>query len=379
MKISNVNIYGLENAILTSRYPMVADTEEFWNNISCEGLKLWLDNGLSEIYNILNKKPEKYKLKDDIVYMKVKDKKAMISPQDLPKVDKYEWNYIDQGGYVKETVNGYHLHKVICDLTDDVVDHIDRNKLNCTRNNLRICSHQQNSINTNIPKNNTSGIIGVSFSKEKNKWRANININRKQLHLGYFNNIEDAIQSRLIAEKTYFGEFAPQRHMFKQYDIEEEVENHISKYPNITEYLRAYKNLLKLSHTKGAEGHDQALTGITVTFDMTCSIQLWQEAERYRFLYFVSSTSKMHRLHQMNIDKCCNEYVDNRIKDIVNDKQDKYLEALELQKEGKMDTDEVKKCFYELVYNVPSGFEYTAGMITNYRQLKTIYHQRKNH
>ena len=87
----------------------------------------------------------------------------------------------------------------------------------------------------------------------------------------------------------------------------------------------------------------------------------------------------MHRLHQMNIDKCCNEYVDNRIKDIVNDKQDKYLEALELQKEGKMDTDEVKKCFYELVYNVPSGFEYTAGMITNYRQLKTIYHQRKNH
>lgn len=142
---------------------------------------------------------------------------------------------------------------------------------------------------------------------------------------------------------------------------------------------KAKKVATKLAQSGGAEGHDQFLTGITVTFDMTCSIQLWQEAERYRFLYFVSSTSKMHRLHQMNIDKCCNEYVDNRIKDIVNDKQDKYLEALELQKEGKMDADEVKKCFYELVYNVPSGFEYTAGMITNYRQLKTIYSQRKQH
>lgn len=142
---------------------------------------------------------------------------------------------------------------------------------------------------------------------------------------------------------------------------------------------KAKKVALKLANSKGSEGHDQFLTGINVTFDVTGSIQWWQEAERYRFLYFVSSTSKMHRLHQMNIDKCCNEYVDEKIKDIVNCKQQEYLHALELQKEDLINSDEVKRYFYRLVYNIPSGFEYTAGMTTNYRQLKTIYWQRKNH
>ena len=142
---------------------------------------------------------------------------------------------------------------------------------------------------------------------------------------------------------------------------------------------KAKKVALKLANSKGSEGHDQYLTGINVTFDVTGSIQWWQEAERYRFLYFVSSTSKMHRLHQMNIDKCCNEYVDEKIKDIVNCKQQEYLHALELQKEDLINSDEVKRYFYRLVYNIPSGFEYTAGMTTNYRQLKTIYWQRKNH
>lgn len=142
---------------------------------------------------------------------------------------------------------------------------------------------------------------------------------------------------------------------------------------------KAKRVALKLANSKGSEGHDQYLTGINVTFDVTGSIQWWQEAERYRFLYFVSSTSKMHRLHQMNIDKCCNEYVDEKIKDIVNCKQQEYLHALELQKEDLISSDEVKRYFYRLVYNIPSGFEYTAGMTTNYRQLKTIYWQRKNH
>lgn len=142
---------------------------------------------------------------------------------------------------------------------------------------------------------------------------------------------------------------------------------------------KAKKVALKLANSKGSEGHDQFLTGINVTFDVTGSVQWWQEAERYRFLYFVSSTSKMHRLHQMNIDKCCNEYVDEKIKDIVNCKQQEYLHALELQKEDLINSDEVKRYFYRLVYNIPSGFEYTAGMTTNYRQLKTIYWQRKNH
>ena len=165
----------------------------------------------------------------------------------------------------------------------------------------------------------------------------------------------------------------------------------VSRYPMIAdveawregmtreENKKAYNTAYKLANTPAGAAHDQFLTGITVTFDVTGSIQWWQEAERYRFLYFISSTSKMHRLHKMNIDECCNKYVDPKIKEIVECKQQEYLHALELQKEGILPAEEVRDYFYRLVYNVPSGFEYTAGMVTNYRQLKTIYQQRKNH
>lgn len=142
---------------------------------------------------------------------------------------------------------------------------------------------------------------------------------------------------------------------------------------------KAVKVAKKLAKTPGDSGHLQWLSGITVTFDMTCSIQLWQEAERYRFLYFVSSTSKMHRLHKMDLEKCCNEYVDEDILKIIETKQKRYLELLDLQKEGKISQEYIKDAFYKLIYNIPQGFEYTAGMITNYRELKQIYHQRKNH
>lgn len=164
-----------------------------------------------------------------------------------------------------------------------------------------------------------------------------------------------------------------------------------SRYPMIADTEEFHNNLTdedvkkatevatKLAQSRGNEGHDQFLTGITVNFDLTCSIQMWQEAERYRFLYFVSSTSKMHRLHKMNINSCCNEFVDEKIKEIINCKQQEYLYSLELQKQGILSSDEVKRYFYRLVYNIPSGFEYTAGMVTNYRQLKTIYWQRKQH
>lgn len=165
----------------------------------------------------------------------------------------------------------------------------------------------------------------------------------------------------------------------------------VSRYPMIAdvekwhdemtreEHKKAYNTAYKLATTPVGAAHDQFLTGITVTFDVTGTIQWWQEAERYRFLYFISSTSKMHRLHKMNIDECCNKYVDPKIKEIVECKQQEYLHALELQKEGILPKKEVKEYFYRLVYNVPQGFTYTAGMTTNYRQLKTIYQQRKNH
>lgn len=101
-------------------------------------------------------------------------------------------------------------------------DHRDRNELNNRKYNLRIATNQDNARNHNKQRNNTSGFIGVCFHKTHCTWRAYIMINKKNINLGSFVDKEDAISARLQAEKTYFGEFAPQRHLFEEYGISDE-------------------------------------------------------------------------------------------------------------------------------------------------------------
>lgn len=123
----------------------------------------------------------------------------------------------------------------------------------------------------------------------------------------------------------------------------------------------------KLGKSGTGEGHDQFLTGIIVQFDLTFSLKAWTEAQRYHFLDFVSSQSTMHRISKFNIEEQCNEYVDERIIDILKEKKLAY------------DFDPAPEKYLEILYNIPAGFQLTARMTTNYRQLKTIYRQRKDH
>lgn len=98
-------------------------------------------------------------------------------------------------------------------------DHADRNPLNNRKFNLREAEHKQNMQNRSVPKNNTSGVIGVSWDKQREKWCARIRINGTQRTLGRFDNKEDAIIARLKAEQQYFGEFAPQQHLFNEHVV----------------------------------------------------------------------------------------------------------------------------------------------------------------
>lgn len=66
-------------------------------------------------------------------------------------------------------------------------------------------------------------MVGISWKKDKKKWKAYLSVNSKQIHLGYFVNKDDAIRARLEAEAKYFKEFAPQRHLFEQYGIQEQI------------------------------------------------------------------------------------------------------------------------------------------------------------
>lgn len=155
----------------------------------------------------------------------------------------------------------------------------------------------------------------------------------------------------------------------KVYDLEECFK--ASKYPmavdtasvdgSITERIKS------LAQSPKGEGHDQFLTGIRVNFDLTFTVKAWTEAERYRFLEFVSSQSTMHRIAKFDLSKQYNEYVDPRMIEIMNELKDRYNETQD------------KEDYLRLLYSNPCGFELTARLTTNYRALKTIYSQRKNH
>ena len=134
------------------------------------------------------------------------------------------------------------------------------------------------------------------------------------------------------------------------------------------------KGIEKLATSDKGEGHDQFLTGIIVQFDLTFTVKAWTEAERYHFFDFVSSQSTMHRITKFDIEKQYIKYVDPRIVKIMKDKVDSY-NALSKT----FDSEQLKDKYLEILYSNPCGFKLTAGMTTNYRQLKTIYAQRKTH
>ena len=144
-----------------------------------------------------------------------------------------------------------------------------------------------------------------------------------------------------------------------------------SKYPKAVDISKCTAEVTdgvrNLAACQTGTGHDNFLNGIIVQFDLTLTVKAWVEAERYHFLDFVSSQSTMHKIAQFNIAKQCHEYVDKGIIDIV----ERYVQIY--------NEDPTPENYLKLLYNIPVGFKLTAGMTTNYRQLKTIYQQRKAH
>ena len=89
-----------------------------------------------------------------------------------------------------------------------IVDHIDGNGLNCQKDNLRICTHSQNQHNSGIRRNNTSGYIGVSWSKREEKWIAQITVNGKVKRIGAFDDVIEAAKAYDEEALSKRGEFA---------------------------------------------------------------------------------------------------------------------------------------------------------------------------
>lgn len=123
----------------------------------------------------------------------------------------------------------------------------------------------------------------------------------------------------------------------------------------------------KLAMCETGTGHDNFLNGIIVQFDLTLTVKAWTELQRYHFIDFISSQSTMHRIAKFNLDEAYNEYVDPRMVEIMKELVERYNETKDAED------------YLRVLYSNPCGFELTAGMTTNYRQLKTMFHQRKGH
>lgn len=131
-----------------------------------------------------------------------------------------------------------------------------------------------------------------------------------------------------------------------------------------------FERACKLAANPAGSGHNNFLSGILVSMDVTATQVWWMQMERYHFVQIVSSQSKMHRLRKMMEDGTF-----TYTSDIID------LSAFSdvMQRTGKRDDGTPMYSDEELAYRCPGGLELTARITTNYLQLKTIYNQRKNH
>lgn len=140
--------------------------------------------------------------------------KAIIDDADAPLVAHRTW-YLDIEGYPttrllkKEGKKLLRMHRVLITPPKGLfIDHIDNNRLNNRRSNLRIATKAQNMMNRGAPIQNTSGFKGVVWDPVNKKWVAQITANGKSKKIGRFRTKTQAAMAYNQAAKIYHGEFA---------------------------------------------------------------------------------------------------------------------------------------------------------------------------
>ena len=150
-----------------------------------------------------------YEIHGNIAYLyDCRGDRIIIDAEDLPKVGQYRWRCRrNSGGYVVgtgEKEQKLYLHRFVMGVTDFAkkVDHINHDVRDNRKENLRICTNRQNCMN----RSGQAG-EGVSYRKDRKKWRAYINDNYKQIFLGFFPTKDEALAARKEAVEKYYGDF----------------------------------------------------------------------------------------------------------------------------------------------------------------------------
>lgn len=139
-------------------------------------------------------------------------KQFIFDIDDYEKVKKYHW-YEESNGYIrssgKKKEDRFHIHRLIMGFPEGMnIDHINHNTFDNRKSNLRVVTASQNAMNRIKSSNNTSGISGVVWVKNRNKWKSQIKLNDQLIFLGEYDKFEDAEKARKQAEEKYFGEYS---------------------------------------------------------------------------------------------------------------------------------------------------------------------------
>lgn len=136
---------------------------------------------------------------------------AIVDDADYAEVSRVKWSLAPSGyatGWMANRVHGY-MHRLIARTPPGMsTDHINCDKLDNRRCNLRICTQSQNMANTTPPANNKSGIKGVSWDKARKKWAVYLKHKRICMNIGRFDSLDDARAAYEVAASVYFGKFA---------------------------------------------------------------------------------------------------------------------------------------------------------------------------
>lgn len=142
---------------------------------------------------------------------------TLVDDKDFEYLNQFKWHCLNIGYAARrEFFNDgtgrskyVYMHNDIMKPGGSRIDHINADKLDNRRENLRFANCSQNQANRpNLNKNNTSGYKGVSWNKKSQKWRAYITVNRKYIHLGHHLDLGLAALAYNQAARQYFGEFA---------------------------------------------------------------------------------------------------------------------------------------------------------------------------
>ena len=151
------------------------------------------------------------------------NEKFYFDLEDYEKIKEICWSSTtDNNGYtyLQGRYNGklVKMHRLITEYI--LVDHKNRDALDNRKSNLRDASKTENNQNHKLRKDSTSGISGVNWDKKSAKWRVRINSSaNKRIDLGLYSDFNEAVKTRLRAEKEYYGEYAPQQHLYEQYGV----------------------------------------------------------------------------------------------------------------------------------------------------------------